>query len=180
MKFPEFKYHPNPLKTGSIIESDTECECCREVKGFIYTGPVFSEEELDDCICPWCIASGRAHEEFDAEFTDFDGIGDYGSWDEILAQTKGIISFKTPGFSGWQQERWWTHCGDAAIFLGAAGKAEIEQLGSGAIKALKLESGYNDEQWESYFNILSKEGSPTAYIFKCTQCGELGGYSDCD
>ncbi|USD19796.1 CbrC family protein [Microbulbifer variabilis] len=180
MNLPEFKYHPDPIKTGSVVKSDTECECCGEVKGYIYTGPILSEEELDDCICPWCIADGRAHEEFDAEFTDFDCIGDYGSWDNVPEHVKEVIAFKTPGFSGWQQERWWTHCGDAAIFLGAAGNAEIKEFGSMLINQLKQESGYSDEQWESYLSALSKDGSPTAYVFKCSKCGELGGYSDCD
>jgi len=180
MKLPEFKYHQDPIKTGSVIKSDTECECCGEAKGYIYTGPAFCKEELDNCICPWCIASGRAHEDFDAEFTDFDAIGGYGSWDQIPKQIKEIVAFKTPGFCGWQQERWWTHCRDAAIFLGTAGKTEIKKLGSVLIRQLQQESGYNDEQWESYLNTLSQDSSPTAYIFKCGKCGELGGYSDCD
>lgn len=180
MNLPKFKYHPDPIKTGSVVKSDTVCECCGQVNGYIYTGPVFSEEELDDCICPWCIADGRAHDEFDAEFTDFDGVGDYGTWGEIPEHIKEEVSFRTPGFCGWQQERWWTHCGDAAIFLGAAGKKEIEGFGEALTSRLRLESGYNNEQWERYLNALSKDGSPTAYVFKCCKCGELGGYSDCD
>ena len=27
---------------------------------------------------------------------------------------------------------------------------------------------------------LDKEGSPTAYMFRCRKCGQLGGYQDCD
>ena len=179
MKLPKFKYHPAPLKTGSIIESETKCECCGEAKGFIYVGPVCSDEELDSCICPWCIASGQAHEDFDAEFTDFDSIGNNGSWDEIPEQVKEIIACKTPGFNGWQPERWWTHCSDAGIFLGAAGKAEINEYDPSLVEHLKQESGYNDAQWNVYLAALSKDDSPTAYVFKCSHCGVLGGYSDC-
>jgi uncharacterized protein CbrC (UPF0167 family) len=28
------------------------------------------------------------------------------------------VAHRTPGFSTLQQARWWTHCGDAAAFLG--------------------------------------------------------------
>ena len=43
---------------------------CGESRGFIYSGPVYGQEELDSSICPWCIADGSAAEKFDAEFTD--------------------------------------------------------------------------------------------------------------
>jgi uncharacterized protein CbrC (UPF0167 family) len=33
--------------------------------------------------------------------------------------------------------------------------------------------------WDEYFALLSRDGSPTAYVFKCRHCGRLGGYSDC-
>jgi len=61
MTFPNFKYHPDPITTGSTKESDTVCERCGEARGDIYTGRVFSEKELADCICPWCIANGESH-----------------------------------------------------------------------------------------------------------------------
>lgn len=67
MDLPKFRYHLNPLKTGSIIKSDKECESCDKVRGFIYTGSVYSIHSVDD-ICPWCIADGSAAEKFDASF----------------------------------------------------------------------------------------------------------------
>jgi uncharacterized protein CbrC (UPF0167 family) len=51
--------------------------------GYIYTGPVYAEQDLAEAFCPWCIADGLAAERFQAEFTDPDGIGDYGSWDPV-------------------------------------------------------------------------------------------------
>ncbi|WP_461535314.1 CbrC family protein [Spongorhabdus nitratireducens] len=179
MSLPKFKYHPDPLQTGSVIESEIECECCEKARGYIYTGPVYAEEELDDCICPWCIASGKAYEMFDAEFTDYDGIGNYGAWGDIPDSFKEIVARRTPGFLGWQQERWWAHCGEAAAYLGAAGKDEIEQYGARLKQQLQQETDFNDTQWAAYFENLSKDDSPTAYIFQCLHCGELGGYSDC-
>ncbi len=180
MELPEFKYHPDPVGTGVVEQSENECVCCGRVRGFVYTGPVFAEEELVDSICPWCIANGIAHEKYAAEFNNREGIGDYGTWVEVAPEVKSEVAYRTPGFRGWQQERWWTHCGDAAIFLGAAGKSEIEQYGKQLEKVLMEEAGLNEEQWVVYFSALSKSGSPTAYVFKCSKCAQLGGYSDCD
>ena len=49
------------------------CVCCGERRGYIYAGPVYSERELSDSLCPWCIADGSAHSRFGAEFTDAAG-----------------------------------------------------------------------------------------------------------
>ena len=86
MDLPTFKYHPDPLATGSVAESDTECVCCGQVRGYIYTGPVYAIEEYYNCICPWCIADGSAYEKLDAMFTDDAGIGGYGEWDEVAEE----------------------------------------------------------------------------------------------
>lgn len=179
INLPNFKYHPEPVKTGSVQRSDNVCKLCHKKTGYIYVGPVYSKEELDEGICPWCIASGEAHEKFDAQFTDIDGIGDHGNWEEIPIKIKEEVAFRTPGFTGWQQERWWTHCGDAAIFLGRAGKDEIENYGQELIEELRKDVKMTRKQWEYYFEHLNKDDSPTAYIFQCRKCGNLGGYSDC-
>lgn len=39
MTLPKFKYHPDPVATGHLVESDTACACCGQVRGYIYTGP---------------------------------------------------------------------------------------------------------------------------------------------
>ncbi len=33
MSLPTFKYHPDPLATGSVIESNVECVCCGQARG---------------------------------------------------------------------------------------------------------------------------------------------------
>lgn len=51
--------------------SDTAvCQGCGKARGFVYVGPVYSVEELNDALCPWCIADGSAAEAFGASFTD--------------------------------------------------------------------------------------------------------------
>ena len=181
MTLPTFKYHPDPLATGSVIQSDDECICCEQARGYIYVGPVFATEEYDQCICPWCIFDGSAHAKLEASFTDEDGVGGGGMWDEVPDAVVEEVAFRTPGFSGWQQEQWWTHCGDAAQFIGRAGQKELKALGPQAIAAIQDSTGLPDgPEWDGFFAALTKDGSPTAYVFRCTKCGTLGGYQDCD
>jgi uncharacterized protein CbrC (UPF0167 family) len=174
---PRFVYHPDPLATGSISKSDERCECCGRVRGYKYEGTPYGERDLE-VICPWCIADGTAHEKFGAEFTDRDGIGDYGSWGKVPENVADEIAYRTPGFSSWQQERWWVCCGDAALFLGPVGKTELQGHGE-AIAAIRVECGLQSDDWQQYFDALDREHGPTAYIFRCRHCGKLGGYSDC-
>jgi len=180
MTLPTFMYHPDPVATGNIVESDNECCCCEKRRGYIYTGPVYAIEEYEECICPWCIADGSAQEKLAASFTDEVGIGG-GGWDVVPDGVIEEVSYRTPGFSGWQQERWWTHCGDAGQFLGRAGRKELEAFGPEAIKAIQDSTGLNiGTEWDRLFTTLDKDGSPTAYVFRCSKCGALGGYQDCD
>jgi uncharacterized protein len=179
MDLPQFKYHPDPLKTGSIVASDAVCEVCGQARGFLYGGPIYCESE-PAAVCPWCIADGYAHTKLQAEFIDRDSIGG-GDWGSVRAEIADEIAFRTPGFLGWQQERWFTHCSDGAEFVGPMGKQEILQAGADAVQIIRDESGYDSEEWEEYFDSLSAEQGPaTAYLFKCRHCGKLGGYSDCN
>jgi uncharacterized protein len=178
MELPNFKYHPDPLATGSIEPSDRQCLACGQVRGFIYRESPYAEKELIDALCPWCIADGTAHEKFDAEFVDAAGVGGYGDWESVSDEIVAEVAHRTPGFTGWQQERWFTHCADAAEFLGRAGQKELLEFGPEAISAIKKEIGFIGDEWEEYFASLDKDGEPTAYVFRCRHCGALGGYSD--
>lgn len=177
-KLPPFPYHPDPIATGSIVASDTVCRCCGQARGFAYSGPVYSEEELDDALCPWCIADGSAASKFGAEFVDPAGVGGYGDWERVSPSIIAEVSQRTPGFNGWQQERWWTHCGDAAEFLGAAGSEELQTKWQSAIPGIQKDLAYDDAEWAEYAASLDREYGPTAYVFRCRKCGSLSGYSD--
>lgn len=181
MSIPTFKYHPDPTATYSVEKSDAKCICCGKERGFIYVGPVYAEKELDELICPWCIADGTAAMKFDAIFNDEDGIGECGDGLPVPQHVIDEVARRTPGFSGWQQGQWWTHCGDAGIFMGAAGYEELKSLGEEAITAIRNSTGLPvGQKWEKFFRALDKDDSPTAYIFRCIKCGALGGYQDCD
>jgi uncharacterized protein CbrC (UPF0167 family) len=144
-------------------------------------GPVYAEEELGDSLCPWCISDGSAHAKFGASFTDEAGVGGYGEWDHVAETAVAEVAYRTPGFAGWQQERWWTHCGEPAAFVGRAGYLELLAAGPEAIEAIRSSTALADgPQWRAFLSALDKDGSPSAYLFRCVACSALGGYQDCD
>jgi hypothetical protein len=175
---PKFKYHPNPIATGSIEQAENVCECCGLARGYIYMGPVHAAQNLDKALCPWCIADGSAHKKFRADFIGLDGIGGFGEWDDVPEEVLKEVAHCTPGFCGWKPERWWTHCGDAAEYLGPAGWKEVLRFGDELMAALKADTGFEGAEWKEYFESLDLNRGPTAYVFRCIHCGKLGGYSD--
>jgi uncharacterized protein CbrC (UPF0167 family) len=179
MHLPQFRYHPDPIATGSIVRSTAKCLCCGLVRGHIYAGPVYSTVELRESICPWCIADGQAHARFNAEFTDAAGVGDYRPQQKLPTAVIEEVAFRTPGFSGWQQERWLACCNDAARFLGPAGCAELQTRWPQAIASVQSDCGLVGEDWQSFLRALSRDGGPTAYVFQCLHCSSYLAYQDC-
>ena len=98
MNLPAFKYHPDPLASGSVAPSNNECVHCGKASGYVYTATAYAEEDYDDNICPWCIADGSAHRDLGVEFFDCEGIGDVPDavMEEIMQRTPGYASFQ-PG-----------------------------------------------------------------------------------
>ncbi len=120
MALPSFRYHPDPLATGSIEASETICAGCGQARGYVYVGASYGEDEYVDCTC----------------------------------------------------------CGDAAAFLGALGYIELVQLGEPVIEAIHKTAEDFGDSWDETLHALRKNGSPTAYIFRCLHCGKDIGYSD--
>jgi len=179
MNLPSFKYHPDPVGTGSFEAADITCSCCGESREFVYAGSTYGKAELEGPICPWCISSGLAHEKFDVEFIDIAAIGDYDPSASVPAEIRDEIAFRTPGFIGWQQERWLVHCGDACAFLGLAGKDELLRYESQELlDSLRADVAMDDTQFRDYLEDLDKELGPTAYVFQCLHCRLYKGYSD--
>jgi uncharacterized protein CbrC (UPF0167 family) len=181
MELPDFRYHPDPLRTGSIKESDAVCIVCKQARGYVYALTPYGKGEYTACICPWCIADGTAHEQLQVEFNDAAAIGGWGQWSHVAPAVIEAVAYRTPGFAGWQGEMWFTHCGDAAAFLGVVGHKELLEAGPEAIAAIRQAVSYvGDDEWEPFLRSLDKNGSPTAYLFRCLHCGAYGGYADYD
>lgn len=91
---PQFPYHPDPVATGSVVESLEVCERCGKARGFVYAVPVYAVEDVE-FLCPWCIADGSAADQFDADFTTADGAPS-----DVPAAVLDEIVRRTPGFAG--------------------------------------------------------------------------------
>ena len=161
-----FRYHPDPLASGSVTASDAECESCGRTRGYAYTGPTYAVDKVET-LCPWCIADGSAAATFEASFTDV-----YGAPDDIPEEVLVEVAQRTPGFSGWQQERWLYHCGDATAYVGRIGWAEAEAV-PGVAEMLTADG------WaEAAHRHLSVDGDLVGYLFRCLHCGTELVYAD--
>lgn len=179
LELPQFNYHLFPLESGSIEPSEQTCLCCNKKQGYIYVGPVMGDEDLLDKLCPWCIQNGSARKKFKVEFTSPREISDFKTKTEVPDCIIDEICYRTPGFYGWQESKWWMHCGDGARFLGTVGGAEIEELGSKAIASLRsFFPEKSPEEFLEFLGSLSSENSPSAYLFQCRRCAEYGVYAD--
>lgn len=169
MNLPVFRYHPDPLRSGSVIASPKKCRCCKQARGFIYTGPVYSETDLDDCLCPWCIADGKASQKFDATFMDTEAIAE-GAPESAVTE----ICERTPGYNSWQSGYWPVCCDDATAFLMPAGIAEIRaqchelegEIMSHIVHGMEISGGAATR----LLNSLQRDASPTLFVFRCLKC----------
>lgn len=166
MELPAFPYHPDPVATGSIARSTEVCEQCQRARGFVYAGPTYAVDEIE-FICPWCIADGSAAADLQAEFCTVDGAPD-----EVPASVLEAIVRRTPGFAGWQQERWLFHCSDGAEFRGRIGYDDAMGL-PGVIESI-VADGWPSE----VIRRMSVNGDLTGYLFRCRHCGTYLAYAD--
>jgi uncharacterized protein CbrC (UPF0167 family) len=92
---PKFRYHPDSVASGSVVASEKKCECCRKLRGFIYTGPTYTEKNLnEESLCPWCIADGSASQKFEVAFVDAESF-----LEGVPKTSVKEITERTPGFS---------------------------------------------------------------------------------
>jgi uncharacterized protein CbrC (UPF0167 family) len=177
MELPVFRYHPDPIASGSITASDARCLCCDTQRGYIYTGLTYCEEEIEDALCPWCIADGSAHRTFSATFSDAACFPDH-----IPSEIVDEITQRTPGFNAWQQEKWLTCCGDAAAFVEPAGLTELRarypQLEGVLMMYVVHELGISGGAAVRFLQSLDRDRGPTAYVFGCRHCDNKPAYID--
>lgn len=173
MNLPVFRYHPDPILSGSVRAGPEKCRCCGQARGAIYTGPVYAEEDLEEALCPWCIDDGSAHRKFEAEFTDVESLPD-----SISAETIELVTQRTPGFSAWQGIDWPVCCDDLMAFREPVG---IEQIRTRAYYTLEgqlmhvivHEMGISGGAATRLLQSLHRDRGPTAYAFKCLKCDTL-------
>lgn len=177
LALPEFRFHPNPLMSGSVVYSPNACKCCRQARGVIYAGAVYADDDLQDSLCPWCIGDGSAFRKFGATFFDSEGLPD-----GIPADIAAEITERTPGFCTWQSGQWLECCGEPMAFLEPAGSTEVQtkyrelegSLMMYIVYELKVSGGAASRLYES----LRRDTSPTAFVFQCRSCESRKAYID--
>lgn len=177
MQLPEFRYHPDPIASGSVETSDVACACCGEKRGWIYAGVPYAKKDLDRVICPWCIADGSAHRKFDASFVEADSLTDLP--DEIA----DTVRLRTPGYASWQQEEWPVCCDDATAFLQPAGLADLRHIDHYEWEGLIMghivhEMGISGGAARRLLESLDRDHGPTAYVFRCLHCNRTHFHVD--
>lgn len=180
MELPNFKYSPNAYKIGVFENVHGNCSICAEQRNMRYTGSFYSLE-TPDYICPWCIANGKAAEEYDGEFNDYCGIEgvvpNSNNVEPNIAHERLLeITNKTPSYISWQQEAWLTHCNEPCAFIDYADVETIEPL----LDELHDDIENNGYDPEFVRTALSKEGSLVGYLFQCVNCGQHRLHVDCD
>jgi uncharacterized protein len=165
---PTFRYHPDPIRSGSVVPSDAECACCGESRGYVYDGPLYGED-TEEPVCPWCIADGAASRKFDATFTDVDALDD-----DVPEAAASEVTRRTPGYAAWQQERWPACCDDATAFLEPVGIREIREryreIEFNLLSHIIHDRGISGGAATRMLAALDRDRSPTAYLFRCLHC----------
>jgi uncharacterized protein CbrC (UPF0167 family) len=169
VNLPDFRYHPDPLASGSVVASKTVCLCCQQSRGFIYTGPSYAEEDRGQVFCPWCIASGAVHQRFGVEFVDSESLDS-----QVPGSTLEQICGRTPGYDSWNGERWPVCCGDACAFIGPMGIAELRSWSREAEGLLMSHvvhgMGVSGGAALRLVSALRRDHSPTLMVFRCLAC----------
>lgn len=170
-ELPVFRYHPHPVATGSVVESEFVCRCCREARGYIYTALVYGESSLRNAVCPWCIADGSAAQKFDIVFSDEHPLAKAGIAPEIREE----VTQRTPGFVTWQQEVWLTCCNDACEFHGDAARVELKGLEGDTLSEILRSWSWSKcsaEDWRRFVDRYQPGGEAAVYKFMCRHCGK--------
>lgn len=174
---PAFRYHPDPIASGSVVASAGACRCCAQPRGFLYVGPTYSEAALIDALCPWCIADGSAARRYDATFVDSEAFDA-----DASEAARHVITECTPGFHSWQGEHWPSCCGEPAAFLAPAGADDIasrfSRLEGALLSYIVYELGHSGTAATRLLQALARDHSPTAFIFQCLHCDNQPVYID--
>lgn len=164
----KFKYHPNIWEMDIFDENsngkDVVCQCCGEKTKFYYTN-MYTTEDVE-CICPKCIASGKAAEMFQGEFiqdAEVDKVNDPKKIKELFNCTPGYIS--------WQGEFWLACCDDFCEFIGEVGIEELNKMGILDQVVDDYERHNPDTYYEGCKEYLGN-GVLYGYLFRCLHCGK--------
>lgn len=175
MELPVFRYHPDPLATCAVERRPIECACCGLARGFVYVQPVYATTDLDEKLCPWCIADGSAAAKLGASFSDAAPLIAAGLSQETVEE----VTLRTPGYSSWQQEEWLAHCNDACEFHGDATVEDVEDASEATRADWREHYGLTEKDWKRHTQDYEPAGDSAFYKFVCRHCGVVRLGWDC-
>ena len=76
---------------------------------------------------------------------------------------------RTPGYSGWQQEFWRSHCGDFCAYLSRVGAQELKALG---VLDEVLDDPLLNFVKNEDIKTMVNGGCMQGYLFRCLHCGK--------
>ncbi|MGE6629738.1 CbrC family protein [Bacillus sp. NPDC077027] len=172
MSLPVFKYNPDPIALNVLKKEKTNCPVCQQEREYTYHGPFYSIEDVEG-LCPWCIADGSAAKKYNGEFQDAASC-DQVDHDESMNE----LIYRTPGYIGWQQEHWLSHCGDFCAIVQYVGWQEISHLEEELTEDISnICHDYNMSKHDLQ-HWLKNNGDFQGYLFKCVHCGKHRLYVD--
>lgn len=149
-----------------VKASDAVCICCHRARGFLYVGPVYSVQELNESLCPWCIADGSAAAKLGASFADSYPLQKAGVPETIVEE----VSLRTPSYVSWQQESWLAHCNDACEFHGDAPAIEVANASEETLHQWQIEYNLTEKEWRQITDGYVPGGDSALYKFVCRHC----------
>jgi uncharacterized protein CbrC (UPF0167 family) len=171
---PSFKYFRDPLAHGCIETSAEACGCCGEKRGFIHSAGMFTRQDPEPRVCPWCIADGRAAAKFTGSFND----GPDRPKDSCTGAEE--VMTRTPHVTSWQDWFWPVCCDECCIFLGdVTGKVLLKSRNEAAIDAcLAALEEWNFDGTEEELRAIAPGGDPALYLFQCSRCDGYTAVAD--
>ena len=168
--FPTFRYHPDPIATGAVKESEERCTVCGEHRGYIYEGSIYSADRASDDarVCPWCIADGSVSEKYGGSLNG----GVENSADPVSRAVRDEVEKRTPGYESWQDDEWLTHCNDACEFHGDATAEEIRTISEEVLQEWIDRYNMSRESWFEMTDGYEPPGNPAFYRFQCRHCAK--------
>jgi len=165
LALPNFKYNPDALKLGIIRKEKTDCPVCKQQRDYVYVGPFHCEEEVEEELCPWCIADGSAARMFKGEFAYLEFCEKVD-----MEEYRKELLYRTPSYTAWQQEYWPSHCGDFCAFKNYVGWKEIAAFKTELDKDLKQIGSDNGMTRAELKESLVNGGTMQGYLFQCLHC----------
>lgn len=174
---PFFRFHSEPIKTGSLIQKNHLCECCGTFAYYKYTGPFYSRRAVDS-LCPVCIANGLAARKYDGHFVDpFSVKQSHGQ--PISQEMLDELTCRTPGFHGAQQEIWFCFDGIPGVYLGDFNcKPENFMTEEFWEQVCQTNEMWHERNWFDDMRKFSMTGSVSLHVFKALDSETRSAYFD--